>query len=206
MESRPIWAERLDERFEALKPEKNKAKAAAFLNVTAPMITKYTNGSDPGLSGALKLAEYLDTTVSYLVGETDEPRRFRNANSVTIPIIEIPDHGKPPSLSSASSFHQHPLMEGDSVPDGTFITQITDTSLEPEFNIESFLLIEAREPKKGEVGLFYSEEADMCIFGELKIGFMRAKSIHAFNGKDSFTTKQDVEIIGTVAAQVYLNK
>jgi len=64
--------ERLKELRKALNI--NQDALAEFLNVKRATISRYETGErDPDFETTKKIAEFFNTTVSYLVGETDDP-------------------------------------------------------------------------------------------------------------------------------------
>lgn len=64
------------ERLRQLREQHNKTQAdvADFLKVGRNTISRYENADrEPDSETLKKLAEYFDTTTSYLIGETDDP-------------------------------------------------------------------------------------------------------------------------------------
>ena len=56
-----------------LKPN-NVTKALGLSSATA---TKWKNGSDPKADALVKIADYLDVSVDYLLGRSDDPNKKR---------------------------------------------------------------------------------------------------------------------------------
>lgn len=68
-----------------LKPN-NVTKALGLSSATA---TKWKNGSDPKADALIKIADYLDVSVDYLLGRSDDPNKKTSAPPVGADELEV---------------------------------------------------------------------------------------------------------------------
>lgn len=168
--SKEVW--KLGERLEKLLKERNmtQERFAELLGVNPAMISYYKTGKrKPSVEMLVKMAQILGVTISYLIGETNDPSPPKLKNEA-IPVQPKPPVKLVPVFSTTvsagngifpDSFHPEAYMPVERY-DVDYVFVVRGKSMEPYILDGSKILIKATShPRDGEMilciydGMFY---------------------------------------------------